>query len=147
MTTDLSRSITLAATLLLFAASAVAQLVQGTTGSDAGGDGGDSWQSSWLDIKPPISFKKGEILRIKVDGDAENVLVRLLPAASDSRSSDGIEGGVRKVPASKVIEVKLDGDRPNVKQISVHAGKKAWRNPLGGNNGSVTMVSVERSTK
>lgn len=147
MTTDLGRSIALAATLFLFATSAVAQSVQGTTGSAAGGVGGNSWQSSWLDIEPPISFKKGEILRIKVDGDAENVLVRLLPAASQPSSSDGIEGGVRKVPASKVIEVKLDRDRPNVKQISVHAGKKAWETPLGGNNGTVMVVGVERRTK
>lgn len=143
MTTDLGRSIALVATLFLFATSAAAQSVQGTTGSAAG----DEWQSSWLDIKPPISFKKGEVLRIKVDGDAENVLVRLLPAASRPSSSDGIEGGVRKVPASKIIEVKLDHDRPNINQISVHAGKKAWATPLGGNNGTVMVVSVERNAK
>jgi len=147
MTIDLGRSIAIVAALLFFVISLAAQSVEGHTGTLAGGDGSESWQSSWLDINPPINLKKGEILRIKVDGDAENVLVRLLPATSQPSSSDGIEGGVRKVPANKVIEVKLDHDRPNVKQVSVHSAKKAWGTPLGGNNGTVMVVSVERNTK
>jgi hypothetical protein len=143
MTIDLRRSFALVAIVSLFAASAAAEPVLGTTGSTAG----DDWQSSWLDIKPPTTFKKGEVLRIKVDGDAENVLVRLLPAKSQPGSPDGIEGNVRKVPAGKIVEVKLERDHPDVKQISVHAGKKAWTTSLGGNNGTVTVVSVDRDTK
>lgn len=143
MTIDLRRSFALVASVFLFAASATAEPVLGTTGSAAG----DEWQSSWLDIKPPITFKKGEVLRIKVDGDAENVLVRLLPATSYPDSPDGIEGNVRKVPASKIVEVKLERDHPDVKQISVHAGKKAWTTQLGGNNGTVRVVSVDRNPK
>jgi hypothetical protein len=143
MIIDLRRSFALVASVFLFAASAAAEPLLGTTGSTAG----DEWQSSWLNIKPPITFKKGETLRIKVDGDAENVLVRLLPATSQEHSSDGIEGNVRKVPASRIVEIKLERDHPNIKQISVHAGKKAWTTPLGGNNGTVMVVSIDRITK
>jgi hypothetical protein len=106
-----------------------------------------TWQSSWIDLKPGASFKKGETLRIKVEGNAENLLVRLLPATSQPSSSDGIEGGVRKVPANRTIDVRLERDHPNVKQISLHAGPEAWGSPLGPNNGNVTLVSVERLSK
>jgi hypothetical protein len=145
MTIDLRRSFAFAACVFIFAASAAADPVPGTTGSAAGAE--CEWQSSWLDIKPPLTFKKGEVLRIKVDGDAENVLVRLLPSTSHPSSSDGIEGNVRKVPADKIVEVKLERDHPDVKQISVHACKKAWTTPLGGNNGTVIVVNIDRNTK
>ena len=143
MNRRLYRRFALVTSVLLFVACAAAEAVLGTTGSAAG----DGWQSSWLDIKPPVTFKKGEVVRIRVDGDAENVLVRLLPAASEPSSADGIEGNIRKVPASKIVEVKLERDHPSVKQISVHAGKKAWTTRLGGNNGTVMVVSVDRNSK
>jgi hypothetical protein len=130
--------------LLIFAVSVSAEPLAGTTGDAAG----DRWQSSWLDLKPPTSFKKGERLLIKVEGDAENVLVRLLPNASSPSSSDGIEGRTRKGPAGGgVLDVKLERDHPNVKQISVHAGREAWGTPLGGNNGNVKVVSIERRSQ
>jgi hypothetical protein len=144
MTTKLVRIKALTVCVMLFAISAYAAgLLPGTTGSTAGA----SWQSSWLDLKRPADFKTGEKLRIKVEGTAENVLVRLLPSNSDPNSSDGREGNVRKVPANGILEVKLEHDHPNVKQISVHAGKEAWGTPLGGNNGTVRVISVERSAK
>jgi len=108
---------------------------------------GDRWQSSWFNLKTPMSFKKSERLLIKVEGGAENVLVRLLPRNSSPNSFDGIEGTVRKVPAGKVLDVKLERDHPNVKQISVHAGREAWGVPLGGNNGTVRIVSIEYSRR
>lgn len=122
------------------ASAALAQLMTGTTGSESGA----GWQASWLDLKQEISFKKGETLRFKVEGKAENVLIRLLPASSQPSSSDGIEGGVRKVPPTKSLDVRLDRDHPNIRQISAHAGTEAWGRPLGPNNGSVVLLSVER---
>jgi len=129
----------LSALLLMFAVSASAEPLVGTTGDAAG----DRWQSSWLDLKTATSFKKGERLLIKLEGNAENVLVRLLPITSTPSSSDGIDGTTRKVPPGGILDVKLERNHPNVKQISVHAGKEAWGRPLGGNNGHVRVISIE----
>jgi hypothetical protein len=136
----LIRTVALIAGATLFSAAVFSQTLTGSTGSAAG----EGWQSSWLDIKPPVTFKRGELLRLKLEGAAENVLVRLLPASSPPESADGIEGNVRKVPASRTLEITLQRDHPNIKQISVHAGKEAWGRPLGGNNGSVRVVTIER---
>ncbi len=122
---------------------AFAQTLVGRTGSAAG----DDWQSSWLDIKPSITFKNSETLRLKVEGDAENVVVRLLPEQSDPTSPDGIEGGVRKVPADRVLVITLTRDHLNVKQISVHAGRLAFDQSLGPKNGKARLTSVERGKK
>ncbi len=126
--------------VMLFAGVTFAQVLVGRTGSAAG----DNWQSSWLDIKPSITFRKGETLRIKLRGDAENVLVRLLPEPSDPTSPDGIEGGVRKVPADRILVITLTRDHPNVKQISVHAASLAFDQSLGPKNGRATLVGVDR---
>ena len=136
----------LMALMLICAAPVSAEPLVGTIGEAAG----DRWQVSWFDLKTPMSFKKSERLLIKVEGDAENVLVRLLPSNSSPSSSDGIEGTTRKIPtgkgsAGKGLDVKLERDHPNVKQISVHAGKEAWGIPLGGNNGTVRIVSIDYS--
>ena len=133
----------LMALMLICAAPVSAESLVGTIGDAAG----DRWQSSWFDLKAPMSFKKSERLLIKVEGGAENVLVRLLPSNSSPSSSDGVEGTVRKVPAGKILDVKLERDHPNVKQISVHAGREAWGIPLGGNNGTVRIVSIEYSRR
>ena len=126
--------------LLMFAASLSAEQLAGDTGSGAGNE----WQSSWLDLRGPMTFRKGERVLIKVQGSAEKVLVRLLPKASPPESADGIEGGPRSVPASHILVVTLESDHPDVKQISVHAGKKAWNTSLGANNGTIQVVSIER---
>ena len=140
MNASLLRFVVRAACVLLLTASGLAQPMPGSKGSAAG----DGWQSSWLDLKPALGFKRGETLKITVQGPAENIVVRLLPADSDPGSPDGIEGDVRKVPADKVVVVKLAADRPGVKQISVHGGREAFGIPLGGNNGNVRLMSVER---
>lgn len=141
MSTIFSRITVLVATVLIFVVSANAELLPGTPDSAAG----ELWQSSWLNINPPTNFNKGETIKIKVGGNAENVLVRFLPEGSAPSSSDGIEGKVRKVPSNRILELKLERNHPNVKQISVHAGKEAWGMPLGGNNGNVKIISIERS--
>jgi hypothetical protein len=128
---------------LMFAALLSAEQLAGKTGSGQGNE----WQSSWLDLDAPLSFKKGERLLIKVEGNAENVLVRLLPKASPPDSADGIEGRIRKVPGDHVLVVKLESDHPGVVQISVHAGRKAWQTPLGANNGTIQVISIERGLR
>ena len=85
------------------ALSVTAQTLSGATGNGSG----SGWQSSWLDLKQNMSFKKDEVVRIKVEGTAENILVRFLPASSQPSSSDGIEGEVRKVPTNRTLDVKL----------------------------------------
>jgi hypothetical protein len=139
------RSLGLVASILFFATVATPESLPGVTGS-AQGDG-NLWASSWLDLSSPTNFKKGQVLRITLQGDAENVVVRLLPVTSAPTSSDGIVGSARKVPDDKVLIVKLESDHQNVKQISVHSGHSAWGIPLGGNNGVVTIVSIDRGTR
>jgi hypothetical protein len=135
--------VALVAAGLLTCASAFAETVAGQPGSGSG----PGWQASWLDLKPNQSFKQGETLRVRVEGTAENFLFRLLPATSPPSSSDGIEGPIRKVPKSGSLDIKLERDHPNVKQVSAHAGPEAWGKALGPNNGSISIVSVERLTK
>jgi hypothetical protein len=134
------RSLVIVFITFLSITSVWAAMLEGALGSASG----NNWQSSWLDLKPPIDFSGGDTLKIRVNGDAENVLVRLLPASSSPSSSDGIEGNVRNVPSNGVLEVTLEHDRREVKQISVHAGREAWGIPLGGNNGTIKVISVER---
>jgi len=143
MITIFGRITVFVASVILIVSSAYSDPLPGTTGSAAG----NRWQSSWLDINPPVSFEKGETIKIKVGGNAENVLVRFLPEDSDYSSSDGIEGKVRKMPSNGILEVKLERNHPNIKQISVHAGKEAWGTPLGGNNGTVKIISIERNAQ
>jgi hypothetical protein len=112
--------------------------------SEAAGDG---WQSSWLDLNSPMSFKKDERLRFQLRGDAQKVLIRLLPSGSQPSSPDGIEGKARGVPTDGILEVTLEHNHPNVKQISVHAGKEAWGNRLNDNNGKVRLISVVNCVK
>jgi hypothetical protein len=143
MSTNPAKRVLAAAVLAVSVAAAMAQSVDGTTGSGSG----SGWQSSWLDLKSPATFKKGEKLAIKVDGTAENVLVRLLPASAEPSSPVGVEGKARKVPGDRVLMVVLERDHPNIKQISVHGGPSAWSTSLGGNNGAVSIVSIDRVTK
>jgi hypothetical protein len=137
------RRLSLAASIFLLAAIASAESLQGTTGHSEG----DQWASSWLDLSSPTDFKKGEILTIKLEGNAENVVVRLLLSTSPPDAQDGLEGYVRKVPVTKVLIVKLESNHSQVKQISVHSGHAAWQISLGGNNGNATIVSIDRSTR
>ena len=125
--------------IVLCSSVAFADSLIGSSGSAAD----TNWQTSWLDLKQHKSFAKNDILIFTVQGDAENILVRLLPASSPPSSSAGIEGAVRKVPKSKNIKVVLSRAHPSIKQISIHAGREAWGKPLGGNNGSIELISVE----
>lgn len=48
------------------------------------------------------------------------------------------------MPATRTLDIMLDRDHPNVKQISVHAGTEAFGQPLGPNNGKIRIISIER---
>ena len=122
---------------------ASAEQLKGNIGSAAG----SNWQSSWIDLASRTDFKRGERLKLVVRGNAENVVIRLLPQGSHPTTPDGILGDVMKVPKGGVLEVALNEDRRNVVQVSVHAGPNAWNISLGDKNGHVTLTSVERTPR
>ena len=107
-----------------------------------GDSAGELWQSSWFDLRSPISMQEGDIIYIGTIGNAEKVLVRLLSNSSSPATTHGIEGGIRSVPSDRVLEVKLKKMYSNVKQISVHAGKEAFGYSLDDDNGEIKIVSV-----
>ena len=101
--------------------------------------------SGWLDLLPPINFKKGEKLRLWIDGDAQKVLVRLLPSRSGPDDEVGLLPGIHNVESNKPVEITLSADYNDIKQISVHGGGNPWgHHSLGGDNGAATLESVER---
>ncbi len=102
-------------------------------------DSGAGWQSARLDLSPQEDFATGDQFQIKLGGDATVVLVRLLPKHASAGKKVGVVGGKREVPEDRVIRFQLEGARRQVKQISVHAGKKAWDEELGPDNGTVTI--------
>lgn len=104
---------------------------------------GAGWQSAYLDLEPPRDFKKGDRLVIKVEGSAEWVRVRLLPQNGNPSQPTGLVGGKTKVPAGGKLEFTLNEDRPKVKQISVHAGEKAWSETLNARGGEARIISVD----
>lgn len=135
-----SRFLPLAGALAIasIAASANAEAISGATGSSP------LWGSGWIDLAPPMDFKKGEKLKIRLGGSAEKILVRLLPRGAPSDSDTGIVGEPIMVPKSREVEVLLPLDRKQIAQISVHGGPNPWgRYPLGGGNGPATISSIE----
>jgi hypothetical protein len=103
-----------------------------------------TWGSGWLNLTPPIDFRKGERLRLTLGGSATRVVVRLLPKDSQPDTTDGVIPSVMSVPKTRVIEVVIPNDSPQVKQISVHGGSNPWGQfPLGNKNGSATIVKAE----
>lgn len=108
-------------------------------------DSSSRWGSGWMDLAPPVDFQKGEKLKVQVGGTAKKVLVRLLPASASADSEAGVLGGAMDVPETRMLEVPLAQPHKQIKQISVHGGPNPWgKFPLGGGNGSATIVSVER---
>jgi hypothetical protein len=115
-----------------------AQPIQGTIGSSP------QWGSGWIDFSTPVDFKKGDHLRITVGGTATKILLRFVPKGCDPNTPCGIDGGVREVPANRILDVKLESEHPQVTQISVHGKSRAWDFYLGGDNGPATLVAVDR---
>ena len=123
---------------VLVYASAYAEPLQGSIDQASG----TNWQSSYMDLNSPRDFKRGERLRIKLQGTAEWVLVRLLPQDGKADKPTGLVGEKMRVPPGGELEVTLQTDHPKVKQVSVHAGKEAWGKLLGTKNGDAQIVSI-----
>jgi hypothetical protein len=103
--------------------------------------------SGWFDLKQSITFSRGETLRLTVGGTAKKVVVRLLPSGADPNQPIGVVGGLRDVPADRMLEVKLSVDHQNIKQVSVHGGSEPlWEGHFHppSNNGPATLAAVER---
>jgi len=102
--------------------------------------------SGWLVLHPPVSFKHGERIMIKVGGTADKVIVRFLPKGGSPDDPVGIDGGAQPVPPTdRTIYVTLQYDHPDTEQISVHGGSNPWGlYPLGENNGPATILSAQR---
>lgn len=143
MKSVLTRTLLILSMVIVLATAASAEQLTGKIGSASGPD----WQSSWIDLTNATNFRRGEKLKIMVRGSAENVVVRLLPSGAHPTSSDGIVGDVMKVPKDGVLQIQLPEERRNIVQISVHGGQKAWDISLGGKNGPVTLISVERVSR
>jgi hypothetical protein len=122
----------------LLYASAYAEPLQGSIDKASGA----KWQSSYMDLNSPRDFKKGERLKIKLQGTAEWVLVRLLPQDASPEQPTGLVGEKMRVPPGGEIEVTLQTNHPKVKQVSVHAGQEAWGKLLGAKNGNAYIVSI-----
>jgi hypothetical protein len=70
------------------------------------------------------------------------VVVRLLAVGQQPDDPVGIIGNPITVPANNVVRVTLPASMTNIKQISVHGGKKAWDIDLGTNNQNAHIASI-----
>jgi hypothetical protein len=96
-----------------------------------------------MDLDPPRDFKRGERLKIKLHGTAEWVLVRLLPRDAKADRPTGLIDEKRRIPPGGEVEVTLQTDHLQVRQVSVHAGKEAWGKSLNTKNDEVQIVSID----
>lgn len=102
------------------------------------------WGSGWINLAAVTNFSAGDVLRLRIGGTANKVIVRLLPEGKSPDSSVGVVGGTIKVPENRIVDVTLDEDRRDIIQISVHGGPNPWdRFPLGGDNEGATLESAE----
>src|SRR5271165_2632910 len=107
--------------------------------------GSSMWKSGWLDLGPPVDFRSGDIIRLKIGGTAERIMVRFLTVGDSPDDPVGIEGGALPVPSNRTVDLTLQHDYPQTKQISVHGGSNPWGlYPLGENNGPATILGAER---
>jgi hypothetical protein len=112
--------------------------LQGTPGSS------QQWGSGWLNLNPPMSFHKGDRLKLSIGGSrVRRVIVRLLGATESAETSAGAIPEPKEVKQG-LVEVVLDEDYPNIKQISVHGGTDLWNGAfnLGSDNGPATLNKV-----
>ncbi|MCK5061848.1 hypothetical protein KAR28_04825 [Candidatus Parcubacteria bacterium] len=106
-------------------------------------DASSRWGSGWLDLRQPTTLEPGTCFRFTIGGTASKVLIRFLRVDDDPNRPVGIVGGIRNVPESREIIIKLSRRFPNTKQISVHGNPKSWHFDLGGTNGPAILESVE----
>ena len=127
---------------LLFLGSATSSLAaQRSLVGNLGSSG--QWHCGWMDLSPPADFSRGDTLRLQIGGDAQRIVVRLLPKGSKPDSDAGIVERSVAVPANRIVDVVLKDARKKIIQISVHGGPKPWdKYDLGKGNGDATLESV-----
>lgn len=96
----------------------------------SGAASGESSPSGMVDVDfaRPVSFVRGERLRLHLGGSASRVQVRMLSKGADNAAV----AGIADVPESRTVEVLLPEDRQNVAQLSVQG------------NGPASIVQFER---
>jgi len=133
--------------ILLRSASACAEPLTGNIGSSGGNISlaGFLWYSSFMDLKKPCDFKKGEEIRIKLSGNAQWVYIRLLPKGVASTCSTGLLSYKIQVPEGGVITIILHRDYPQIQQISVHSGFEVFDKFLNIFNGHSDIAYIDVS--
>jgi hypothetical protein len=125
--------------ILVLAQSALAEPLKGKV------DWSEDSRSGWIELDKMTDFKKGDKLKLHIGGTAEKILVRFVAKGEDPKGAAGIDGGIIKVPESRVVQVILESDHEHILQISVHGGSEPWRlYSLGAGNGPAKLVSAER---
>jgi hypothetical protein len=100
------------------------------------------WGSGWLDLNARPRLSSGAKLRIAIGGTARKILVRVLREGESADNPTGVLGSY-EVPKDRIVVATTTRPFENVKQISVHGGKKAWDWPLGDDNDPATLFFVE----
>jgi len=109
--------------------------------------GGKAWYSSYMTLTPPRSFVQGEQLKIKLQGKAKWVYVRLLSEGADATKPNGLIDRRISVPQQGIITITLDNNYPNIQQISVHSGHEAFEKLLTPFNETADIVSINLLTE
>ena len=100
--------------------------------------------SAWIDLSPATDFPKGDRLRLRIGGNADRIVVRLLPIGASPDKPVGVIAGPLTVPRERVLEVTVPTDQRRIIQISVHGGSNPWgAYLLGSSNGPATLEAVE----
>ncbi len=107
--------------------------------------GGILWYSSYMNLDTPRNFLKGEQLKITLRGKARWVYVRLLPEGAKATIPIGIIDKRIHVPQNKVVTVRLESPRPNIRQVSVHSGRQAFGRGISLFNDNADIVSIDVS--
>jgi hypothetical protein len=110
--------------------------LEGSIGASA------QWGSGWLDLSTRPKLSAGAKLRIAVGGSARKVLIRVLREGEGADSPTGVLGSY-EIPEDRVVVATAASPFENVKQISVHGGRRAWDWQLGEDNGPATLFFVE----
>lgn len=127
------------ATVLAFPNVGYSQIIQGILGNSS------TSCSSWLDINPPMEFKSGEKIKIRLIQKPTKVLIRFLPFSGDPNDYKQLEGGPIDFPKNEDLVIELQQNHPETKQISVHGGPKPWGIfDLGAGNGCPVIDRIER---
>jgi hypothetical protein len=114
--------------------------VRGKTGSTS------KYYSGWIDLQRLTDFHRGDKLRLTMDqrihNPAKEIYVRLL--AKDGSPNDEDEGAGTHPVKGPVVEVVLDKDYPQTRQISVHGGPNPFgTQQLSPDNGTAKLISVD----